>query len=157
MRVAVILLLLSHTVSADYQFENLGNGFRAMTKLADPFSDQREFINFTKDNFTFNCQTVSLLVNDDLYYDGFSFSAKIALKVDNHQAIIQTGKNSSYLGGSDLITSSDYYSTKLTKQLVQQLKAGNELTMAGKTSTGSWKRAKLNLRGFSKAYNKVCQ
>lgn len=156
-KLLIILSLFSGNVIANYQYENLGNGFRAMTTLADPFSDQRRYLNFSKADFTFTCDSIDMQTADDMYYDGFSFNAQIALKVDNNNPINKAGKNSSYLNGSDLVTKSDYYSTQLTPDIIKQLKLGNKLVMAGKTSTGAWKRVNLNLKGFTKAYQKVCK
>lgn len=156
----MLLLTLTSNVSnaAEFKSEKIASGFRAMYQQSDPFDTaSKKYISFSKDDFVFNCKQISFGETGTYYHDSFSFPATVALKIDSNAAIQERGTYSTYQFGSDLINDDRMYSMRLTPEVIQQLKDGSTLQASGKFSSGGWTAFKLNLQGFTKAFNKVCQ
>lgn len=66
------------------------------------------------------------------------------------------GQFSTYLGGSDMVTDSRYFSFNLNRTDVEAIKAGNAMKVAGKYSNTGWQTKSLSLIGFTSAYNLMC-
>jgi len=160
----LVILTLSgvffHSISAgaqDIKFESLGNQFTAFYEQADPFdSSKKNFLFFYKGDFVFKCQQISFGKRSTYDYDGFSFNADIALKIDDNEPFEGRGKYSTYQFGSDMVNDARMYSARITSDVVQQLKAGNTLQASGRFGGGGWSPFKVSLKGFTHAYNKVC-
>jgi hypothetical protein len=151
----VLLYLLSLPVRA-IEFESLGNGFSAFYEQDDPFDkSKKKYMFFYKSSFVFTCDEISFGTKDSHHFESFSFSAEVALKVDNNDVVKQPGQYSTYQFGSDLVNDDRMYSSRLTTSVITQMKAGNTLNASGKAHSG-WDDYKVNLKGFTKAYNAVC-
>lgn len=152
----IFLCVFSLPASA-IEFESLGNGFTAFYKQEDPFdANKKQYTFFTKQNFVFTCSNISFGKKDTHHFDSFSFNVNIALKIDKNEAVRQNGKFSTYQFGSDLVNDDRMYSTHITQHVIDQMKAGSMLNASGK-SFGGWEAYKVSLKGFTKAYNKVCK
>ena len=89
-------------------------------------------------------------------FKSLSFSATLKYIVDANTPVNKKGGYSTYLGGSDLVTDDLYYYFKLSKSDLNAFKKGNVVKVAGKYSSSGWFTKSLNLIGFTKAYNKMC-
>ena len=142
--------------SAQILTTGLDNGWTAMTTQADPFDRSKvRIVQIFKEGFHFRCGELNMAI-DSSGFDGISFSADISFVVDNGEARSRRGSYSTYLGGSDLVTDSRYYSFRMTEGDVVEMKTGNLIKVAGKYSD-SWITRELNLAGFSSAYSAMCE
>lgn len=151
----VFLFILPLSANA-IEYEIIGNGFTAFYKQENPFdSTKKDYVFFTKRNFVFKCDQISFGKKDSYYFDSFSLNAKVALKIDNNEAVKKNGKYSTYQFSSDMVNDDRMYSTTITKEIIDQMKAGYNLNASGKFS--GWDSYKVSLKGFTKAYNIVCK
>ena len=154
--IGLALLLTLDTVNAESKFQDIGNGWTAFTKQSDPFDSSKvKVIQVWKDSFIFRCNEINMKASS-YGFESISFNATLKYIVDNNSPINKKGRYSTYLGGSDLVTDDRYYSFKLNKSDLDSLKNGNTIKVAGKFSSSGWFSKSLNLKGFTKAYNKMC-
>lgn len=155
---AILLLPIGMTKADDsLKSKNLGNGWSGLTQQLDPFDKSRiEIVQISKGNFTFRCDELNMEVSS-YGFESLSFDADLSYMINNQAPVEKVGKYSTYLGGSDLVTDSRYFSFNLSSTDIDALKAGTSIKVAGNYSIGGWQTKKLNLTGFASAYNKMCQ
>jgi len=153
----VIFIVLScPSAIADTKFQQLDNGWRALTEQADPFdSSAIKIVQIIKDGFIFQCGELNMAVESS-GFDGLSFSAELKYLIDETSAKNKIGKYSTYLGGSDLVTDSRYYSFKLNKEDINAMKSGSSMKVAGTYGGSGWQTKNINLLGFGSAYDAMC-
>ena len=155
----LFLFSMGFVFAADdtYRFESLKGGWRAMTEQADPFdSNKRKIIFIEKEGFNFVCGSLNMLADSDMYFDGFSFDAKIKYITDKNDAVDRIGKYATFLGGSDTVTDDRYYFFTLSNEDIETFRDSRILKVAGRTSSG-WTTRAVDLRGFSAAYDAMCK
>ena len=154
--IGVALFLSLGSANASTNFQDLGNGWKALTKQSDPFDSSKvEIIQIYKDSFIFRCNEMNM-ESPSYGFESLSFSANLKYVVDGNTPVDKKGGYSTYLGGSDLVTDDRYYYLKLSELDLSAFKKGNVVKVAGKYSTSGWFTKSLNLIGFTKAYNKMC-
>lgn len=155
--VIVIALFISlGNAQAETMFQDLGNGWTAFTKQADPFDNSKvEVIHISKESFIFRCNELNM-VAPSYGFEGLSFNASLKYIVDTNSAVDKSGGFATYLGGSDLVTDSRYYHFKLSESDLNAFKKGNAVKVAGNHSNTGWITKSLSLRGFTKAYDTMC-
>ena len=122
-------------VYAETEVERLGDGWMALATQSDPFdSSAVDIIQVSKGGFTFRCGQLNMEVAST-GFDGMSFGAEIRYVIDGNQPKNKDGKFSTYLGGSDMVTDSRYFSFKLTQADIEAMKSWSEMKVAGKFST----------------------
>lgn len=133
------------------------NGWWGFVKQVDPFDTSKvKTTQIWKGNFTFRCGELSVNIShSDSDYDSYSYDRNIKYIVDEASTMNKTGTLSTYLGGSDLMTSSVYLSFKLSDEDIDMLKKGDVIKVAGET-WGGWVTDSLNLSGFNSTYSKMC-
>jgi|TARA_B110000908_G_scaffold824_1_gene1030 hypothetical protein len=156
--ILLILILISPLCNAGD--ESIGNGFYGSYVQDDPFdTTKKRYTRVSKNGFDFNCKEISFRDRDG-YYDEFSFSADIALKIDSNEPFRRLGTYSTGMFGQKWVTDSRFFSVPLfeSRKLIQELKSGNTLIASGKWGTsGGWSDPKkLSLIGFTDAFNKLC-
>lgn len=135
----------------------MGNGWIGFTKQADPFDKSKiEVIQISKGDFTFRCDELNMRVNS-YGFESLSFGADLKYMIDDQMPVDKKGRFSTYLGGSDMVTDSRYYSFKLTTVDVDVMKAGTAMKVAGKYSSAGWQTKSVSLMGFTSAYNQMCK
>ncbi|TEW42986.1 hypothetical protein [Psychromonas algicola] len=150
------LLLSLGSANAETKFLNLGSGWTAFTKQSDPFDSSKvEVIQIRKDSFIFRCNEMNMEA-PSYGFESLSFTASLKYVVDANSPVDKNGGYSTYLGGSDLVTDDRYYYMKLSESDLNAFKKGNVVKVAGKYSSSGWFTKALNLSGFTKAYNKMC-
>lgn len=155
MRVLLCLTLLLGSSLSLASVSSLGGGWVALTEQSDPFdTSKKRILQISKQEFTVRCRDINFSA-PSYGYESLSFGASIQYMVDGGEPIKREGKYSTYLGGSDLMTDSRYYSFRLDAETVNAMKAGLEMKMAGTRGSG-WTTKALDLTGFTKAYNRMC-
>lgn len=138
------------------KIRQLGKGWLGFTKQSDPFdSSKAKVFQITKSGFTFRCGELNMEVSS-YGFESLSFGAELKYMIDERAPVDKRGTYSTYLGGSDMVTDSRYYSFKLSDADVERMKAGNSMKVAGKYSNTGWKTKNLSLIGFTSAYNQMC-
>jgi hypothetical protein len=151
-----VFTLLSVHASAELKTKKLGSGWVAFVQQSDPFDTSKvTIVQIIKDKFTFRCGELNMSA-DSYGYESLSFGAEIRYLIDNHPAQDKKGKYSTYLGGSDLVTDSRYYSFKISKEDIDSMKSGNTMKVAGKYGSSGWQTESINLDGFTLAYSQMC-
>jgi hypothetical protein len=136
---------------------NLGNGWISLTKQSDPFDSSKvKAFQIMKNSFTFRCGELNMEVNS-YGFESLSFGADLKYVIDEQEPVDKQGRYSTYLGGSNMVTDSRYFSFRLNDEDIDAMKAGYTLKVAGKYSTTGWHTKTLNLVGFTAAYNQMCQ
>lgn len=150
-----IALSCSNTV-AEIKIKKLENGWLGLTEQTDPFnSSVVKVIQITKEGFTFKCGELNMEAKSH-GFESLSFGAELKYLIDENAAKNKTGKYSTYLGGSDMVTDSRYYSFKMNAEDVNAMKNGSSMKVAGKFGNSGWETRSLNLVGFTSAYNTMC-
>ncbi len=90
-------------------------------------------------------------------FDGFSFDAKLKYLVGDEVPVDKTGKYSTYLGGSKMVTQDRYYSFKPNSADIDAIKSAKLLKVAGQYSNTGWETKSVDLVGFSAAYEAMCK
>jgi len=156
---AVLSMLAVNGVFADdsMKVRQLGKGWIALTKQVDPFdSSKSKVFQIMKSGFTFRCGELNMEVSS-YGFESLSFGADLKYVVDDQAPVDKRGKFSTYLGGSDLVTDSRYFSFRLNDTDIDAMKAGNSMKVAGKYSSTGWQTKTLSLMGFTSAYNQMCR
>lgn len=152
--ICVTLLLVSQLSLAS--ISNLGGGWIALTEQSDPFdTTKKRILHISKQEFTVRCRDINFSA-PSYGYESLSFGASIQYMVDGGEPIKRKGKYSTYLGGSDLMTDSRYYSFRLDSETVNAMKAGLEMKMAGRWNK-DWTTKVLDLSGFKSVYERMCE
>ena len=145
-------ILLSHVTAAS----SLDGGWYALTEQSDPFDTTKQRIRqISKQDFTIRCGDISFSV-PSYGFESLSFGAAIQFKLDDGEPTKRSGKYSTYLGGSDLVTDSRYYSFSLDTKTVEAMKEGSQMKAAGTRDGTGWITKVLDLNGFGPAYDKMC-
>jgi|TARA_A100000171_G_C2055134_1_gene107128 hypothetical protein len=138
------------------KIRQLDQGWIGLAKQTDPFdSSKSEVFQITKSGFTFRCGELNMEVNS-YGFESLSFGADLKYMVDDQSPVEKRGQFSTYLGGSDMVTDSRYFSFNLNRTDVEAIKAGNAMKVAGKYSNTGWQTKSLSLIGFTSAYNLMC-
>lgn len=158
--ITLVVLALAgiHEAAADdsMKIRQLDQGWIGLAKQTDPFdSSKSEVFQITKSAFTFRCGELNMEVNS-YGFESLSFGADLRYMVDDQEPAEKRGKFSTYLGGSDMVTDSRYFSFNLSATDVETMKAGNAMKVAGKYSSTGWQTKSLSLMGFTSAYNLMC-
>ena len=146
-------------VAADdsIKIRQMGNVWTGLAKQSDPFDKSKtEVIQIFKGSFTFRCGELNMKVSS-YGFESLSFGAELKYMIDDQAPVEKNGRYSTYLGGSDMVTDSRYFSFKLSKSDVDAMKAGTSIKVAGKYSTTGWQTKELSLIGFTSAYNQMCK
>lgn len=155
----VVLALASiNEAAADnsMKIRQLDQGWIGLVKQTDPFdSSKSEVFQITKSGFTFRCGELNMEANS-YGFESLSFGADLRYMVDDQAPVEKRGRFSTYLGGSDMVTDSRYFSFNLNGTDVEAMKAGNAIKVAGKYSSTGWQTKTLSLMGFTSAYNLMC-
>lgn len=155
--VAILMTLSNAQAQDSLNVKDIGNGWKALTRQADPFDKSKiQIVQINKNQFTFRCNEINMDIGTGRF-DGFSLSADIKYMIDDMGAVDKQGWFSSYLGGSDMITRSMYYYAYLSDTEIESLRNGRLLKMAGKFGSTGWTTAELRLDGFSSAYDAMCK
>ena len=144
------------TADDSMKIRQMGNGWIGFAKQSDPFDTSKiEVFQISKGGFTFRCGELNMEVRS-YGFEGLSFSADIRYMIDDQEPVEKRGRFSTYLGGSDMIIDSRYYSFNLNSVDVDAMKAGNAMKVAGKYSSTGWQTKDVSLMGFTSAYNQMC-
>lgn len=139
------------------KIQQMDKGWTGLTKQSDPFdASEVEVIQISKDSFTFRCGELNMEVSS-YGFQSLSFGADLKYKIDDQAPIEKEGRFSTYLGGSDMVTDSRYFSFKLSKMDIDAMKEGDSMKVAGKYSSSGWQTKSLSLMGFTSAYNQMCK
>ena len=139
------------------KIRQLGNGWIGFTKQSDPFDKSIiEVFQISKDGFTFRCGELNMEVSS-YGFESLSFGSDLKYMIDNQVPVEKQGRYSTYLGGSDMVTDSRYFSFKLNNEDVDAMKAGAAMKVAGKYSSTGWQTKGVSLMGFTSAYNQMCK
>ena len=150
-----LICILAFPISQMTFAESLVGGWYALTEQSDPFdTNKKRIVHISKQGFTVRCNDISFSA-PSYGYESLSFKASIQYLVDGGEPRKRKGKYSTYLGGSDLLTDSRYFSFGLDEETVNSMKAGLEMKMAGTRGSG-WTTKTLDLSGFTNAYNRMC-
>ncbi len=152
----LMLFILIDGAQAETSFRNLGYGWMAFTQQSEPF-DRTKFkiIHISKGGFIFRCNELNMRATS-YGFESLSFHASLKYVVDSERPVDKSGGYSTYLGGSDIVTDSRYYHFKLNDSDIDAFKNGGEVKVAGQYSGTGWFTKSLNLMGFTKAYNEMC-
>jgi hypothetical protein len=155
---AIVSLMSASAVAANSSHvKKMGNGWIGLAKQSDPFDTSKEEIfQIIKGDFTFSCGELNMKV-DSHGFDGLSFDAQLKYMADDQDPVDKIGKYSTYLGGSDLVTDSRYYSFNLSAAEVEVLKSVKSIKVAGKYYSMGWETKNLSMAGFSSAYSQMCK
>lgn len=149
-----ILIFSLFQLQASTKVEFLDYGWIASKQQIDPFdTNKMRSVRISKDNFTFKCNELNFSA-PSYGYTSLSISANIKYIIDDNTPIDKQGTFSTYLGGSDLVSDTRYYSFKLSSDDIMSLKKGNLLKIAGKYTT-DWLTRELDLNGFTEAYDSM--
>jgi hypothetical protein len=133
----------------------LGKGWIGFTKQLDPFDKSIfEVIQISKGDFTFRCNELNMEVSSN-GFDGFSYDADLRYMIDGQMSVVKRGQYSTYLGGSDIITDSRYYSLRLYSKDIDAMKAGVTMKVAGNFTNSGWQVKDVSLMGFTFAYDQM--
>lgn len=137
--VVLSLVVVNEALADDsMKIRQLGKGWIGFTKQSDPFdSSKSKVIQIMKSGFTFRCGELNMEVSS-YGFESLSFGADLKYVVDDYPPVDKRGKFSTYLGGSDMVTDSRYFSFRLNDTDVDALKAGNSMKVAGKYSSMGW-------------------
>jgi len=145
------------TADNSMKVRQMGNGWIGLAKQSDPFDTSKvEVFQISKGGFTFRCGELNMEVSS-YGFESLSFGADIKYMIEDQEPVEKTGRFSTYLGGSDMVTDSRYYSFKLNSVDVDAMKAGNAIKVAGKYSSTGWQTKGVSLIGFTSAYNQMCK
>lgn len=148
--------LVCSNAMAEIKAKDLGNGWLALTEQADPFDKNAiKIIEITKDDFTFQCGELNMSASS-YGFESLSFNAELKYLIDSNPAKSKTGTYSTYLGGSDLVTDSRYYSFNLNTEDIAAMKSGSSMKVAGRYGSSGWETKNINLAGFTSAYSLMC-
>lgn len=153
----MLALSISNVTAGDVR--QLSGGWRAFTKQSDPFDNSKvEIIQIIKDDFTFRCGELNMAVSS-YGFESLSFHADLKYMIDDQVPVEKQGYFSTYLGGSDIVTDSRYFSFKLNSEDIAAMKAGTKIKVAGKYSNSNlgWQTKNLSLEDFTSAYNQMCK
>ena len=151
-----LITLSSSNAIAEIKPKQLGSGWMSLTEQSDPFNSSIvKIIQISKGGFTFRCGELNMKVAS-YGYESLSFSAELKYLIDSNAVVTKTGKYSTYLGGSDLVTDSRYYSFKMSAEDVSAIKNGSSMKIAAKYGGGGWENKNINLVGFTSAYSMMC-
>jgi len=154
--IGIALFLSFGSANAEIKFQNLSDGWTAFTKQSDPFDSSKvEVIQIRKESFIFRCNEMNMEA-PSYGFESLRFNANLKYVVDTNSPVDKKGGYSTYLGGSDLVTDNRYYYLKLSESDLDSFKKGNVVKVAGKYSNLGWFTKTLNLIGFTKAYNVMC-
>jgi hypothetical protein len=156
--VAVLTMLTVTNVAANpnLSFQDLPGGWKAMVQQTDPFDTSVvSIIQIFKGDFILQCGSMNMRVGKSSY-DSFSFSAKMKYVVDDNKPVDKSGKFSTYMEGSDMVTNSRYYFYKLNNQDIETMKKGNLIKVAGSFGSSGWMTKEESLVGFTNAYEQMC-
>ncbi|HTF94733.1 MAG TPA: hypothetical protein VL995_01250 [Cellvibrio sp.] len=149
-------ILACSNAAAEIKTKQLDNGWLALTEQTDPFnSSVVKVIQITKEGFTFECGELNMR-GESHGYESLSFGAELKYLIDENAAKSKTGKYSTYLGGSDMLTDSRYYSFKINAEDISAMKNASIMKVAGKFGSLGWETKSINLIGFASAYNMMC-
>lgn len=152
--ITLLVLFFMASFHASSKIEGLAYGWIAAKEQVDPFDiSKMRTIWISKNNFTFRCNELNFSAPSYGYAD-LSLPADIKYIVDNNKPIDKRGTYSTWLGGSDHLTDSRYYSFKLLSEDIMALKKGNLLKAAGRDTT-EWLTRELDLKGFTLAYSSM--
>jgi hypothetical protein len=157
--VTVVLLLSINAAQGQGTLDHkeISGGWKVMTRQVDPFDKTKiQIIQIYKGDFTFRCQEINMKVNST-GIDALSFDAEVKYIVDDKDPLDKSGKYSTYLGGSNIVTRMKFYSAKISNSEVDEIKKGQNLKMAGKFGSSGWATRELALDGFSEAYEAMCK
>lgn len=156
--VAMFLMAVSNAQAQNtLNVKDLGKGWAGLTRQVDPFDKTKvQVIQIIKGNFTFRCREINVDVSTGRV-DGFNFSADLKYIIDEQQPVDKTGRYSTYLGGSDMVTRSRYFSAILSNEELDAFRTGKVLKLAGKFGSVGWTTAELRLEGFAAAYDAMCK
>ena len=144
------------SVHADLKVKQLGNGWIAFTQQKDSFDESIVDITLiTKGDFSIRCGELNM-EGRSTGFESLSFGAELRYVIDDNAPQNRKGKYSTYLGGSDMVTDSRYYSFKLSKADIDAMKSGTTMKLAGDWGGSGWETKSLNLIGFTSAYDKMC-
>lgn len=116
--------------------------FRHFTPKTASFASF-EIASISKDDFTFRCGELNMEVSS-YGFESLSFGADLKYMVDDQVPVEKNGQFSTYLGGSDMVTDSRYFSFKLSNSDVDAMKAGTSIKVAGKYSATGWQTKGLS-------------
>ncbi|WP_049631277.1 hypothetical protein [Cellvibrio sp. pealriver] len=151
-----IIAFSTSNAIAEIKTQQLDNGWIALTKQVDPFdSSTVKVIQIIKDDFVFQCGELNMK-GGSYGFESLSFSAEIRYLIDEKHTQNKTGKYSTYLSGSDMVTDSRYYSFEINAEDINAMKNGSSMKVAGKYGNSGWETKSLNLIGFTSAYNMMC-
>lgn len=155
--VAFILMPMSITqAQSSLDVKDLGKGWVGLTQQVDPFDKTKVNVRqIIKEKFTFRCREINLEVRSGSF-NGLNFSADLKYIIDEQEPVDKKGRYSTYLGGSDIVTRSRYFSSKLSNEEIDDFKSGKILKLAGRRGT-AWITSELKLDGFTEAYDAMCK
>ena len=90
----ITIIIFSLDVHSDDNtgYESIGNGFSATYVRDDPFDEtKKRYTRMSKDGFYFNCEQISFQTTNGSYSE-HSFSASVALKIDENEPFRSQGK-----------------------------------------------------------------
>lgn len=156
---AILLSLTAISAAADsIRSVQLSDGWRGLARQVDPFDTSKiKLFQISNGNFRFRCYELNMQVNSSGSFYGFSGLADIRYIVDDQEPVERPGSYSTYLGGSDMITDSRYYSFELTRDDAEAMKSGAVMKVAGISSGMGWSTHELSLIGFASAYGQMCE
>ena len=157
--VTVVLLLSMNAAhgQSTLDHKDVSGGWKVMTRQADPFHKTKvQIVQIYTGDFTFRCQEINMKVYSS-GIDGLSFDAELKYIVDDKDAFDKSGKYSTYLGGSNIVTRMKFYSAKISNSEIDEIKKGQNLKMAGKFGSSGWSTRELALDGFAEAYDEMCK
>lgn len=141
---------------AEIKPKQLSNGWMSLTEQSDPFNSSIvKIIQISKDGFTFRCGELNMSA-PSYGYEGLSFFAELKYLIDGSAVVTKSGNYSTYLGGSDMVTDSRYYSFKMSTEDVTAMKNASSMKVAAKYGGGGWENKNINLMGFASAYSMMC-
>ena len=128
--IGIALFISLGNAQAESKFQDLGNGWTAFTKQADPFDNSKvEVIQIRKESFIFRCNELNM-VAPSYGFESLSINASLKYIVDTNSAVDKSGGYATYLGGSDLVTDSRYYYFKLNQCSFLCIKRLNQILRA---------------------------
>jgi hypothetical protein len=155
---AILFLSDMNAAAADPMgIRQLGNGWIGLTKQSDPFDNSKvQVFQISKESFTFRCGELNMEAAS-YGFEGLSFDADLKYMIDDRAPVDKSGRYSTYLGGSDMITDSRYFSFSLNDADLEMIKAGSTMKVAGKYSNTGWQTKSVSLLGFTSAYSQMCR
>lgn len=151
--IAALTILMSFTVLADIGIEYpSGFGKPYLVYSKDPFDGSKDYKYMGISNSVYvKCNVIELQGRTG-YFDEFSFAAKIKIRVDGSDYDFSGTYSTKGINDDRYYIVSRSSNPENFNALINAMKAGESAIFGGKWSS-DWEHKKINLSGFTKAYN----